>query len=118
MAGTVGLKGSAMTAEVSQQVKRKKKKEQERNTKRRKLEEEVTRSNQRTSQGATGLSTSSQQVSGNRQWRLQAGTQPEAMFSSQVLESQLTTASQPLPGAYGRRPPKRLAGRRARRAGF
>jgi len=123
LAGTINLKGSAMTAEVSQQVKRKKKKEQARNVKRRKIEERVAENSQRSSQSMALPNPSSQQPIGNRRLRSNAASQAEPM-SSQALESQLTTASQPVSGAYGSRPSMNrrslggLGARRGRRAGF
>lgn len=118
LAGTINLQGSAMTAEVSQKVKRKKKKEQARDVKRRKLDEKVAESSQRSSQGLARPGEpvmSSQQVLGSRQLHSQA-----APTSSQIFESQLTTASQPVSGVYGNRPSigRRSLGRRGRRAGF
>lgn len=117
LAGTINLKGSAMTAEVSQQVKRKKKKEQARNVKRRKIEESIAENSQRSSQSMAQPGSSSQQPV-DRRLRSQAASQAEPM-ASQTFESQLTTASQPVSGAYGgRRSLGGLGGRRGRRAGF
>jgi len=123
LAGTINLEGSAMTAEVNQQVKRKKKKEQARNVKRRKLEESIAESSQRSIHNMAAPGLSSQQSVGNRRLGPQAASQAEPM-SSQTFESQLTTASQPVSGAYGgrssigRRSLGGLASRRGRRAGF
>lgn len=118
--GTINLEGSAMSAEVVQELKKRKEKEAKKEVKRRKIAEKANQASQQSLAWTqeTGPFASSQVLPGSSQFLSQ-----DIESSSQAVESQMTTASQAVPGRYiGARPGPglgRKAGRgKVRRAGF